>query len=80
MTSGSSNRQVLSVYLNLLDGSLLVDGKAQGTLPKEIIQHSFFKTLFPNRVRCQNHLHIVLIFIDAQLLDRRIPWILFHQR
>ncbi|KAJ7881157.1 hypothetical protein B0H13DRAFT_2540850 [Mycena leptocephala] len=49
MTSGSSDRQVLSVYLNLLDGSLLVNGKAQGTLPKKIIQHPFFKTLFPNR-------------------------------
>ncbi|KAJ7614704.1 hypothetical protein DFH06DRAFT_1013871 [Mycena polygramma] len=49
MTSASSDRQVRSVYLNLVDGSFLVDGRAQGTLPKEIINHSFFKTLFPNR-------------------------------
>ncbi|KAJ6580988.1 hypothetical protein B0H19DRAFT_1113174 [Mycena capillaripes] len=49
VTSAASGKQVLSVYLNLLNGSLLVDGKAQGILPKEIIGHSFFKTLFPNR-------------------------------
>ncbi|KAJ7614686.1 hypothetical protein DFH06DRAFT_1367976 [Mycena polygramma] len=49
MTSVSSDRQVRSVYLNLVDGSFLVDGRAQGTLPREIINHSFFKTLFPNQ-------------------------------
>ncbi|KAJ6458153.1 hypothetical protein C8R47DRAFT_995335 [Mycena vitilis] len=49
MTPASSDRQVRSVYLNLVDGSFLVDGRAQGTLPREIINHSFFKTLFPNQ-------------------------------
>ncbi|KAF8166619.1 hypothetical protein K438DRAFT_1857045 [Mycena galopus ATCC 62051] len=45
----SSDAQVRSVYLNLHSGRLLVDGKAQGTLPKEIIGDSFFQILFPNR-------------------------------
>ncbi|KAJ7497967.1 hypothetical protein B0H11DRAFT_1715437 [Mycena galericulata] len=49
LTSSSSDRQVLSVHFNLLDGSLLVDGKSQGTLPPEIIRHPFFVALFPNR-------------------------------
>ncbi|KAJ7035584.1 hypothetical protein C8F04DRAFT_1000632 [Mycena alexandri] len=48
MTSDSSDRQVRSVYFNLLDGSLLVDGHAQGILPMEILEHSLFKTIFPN--------------------------------
>ncbi|KAJ7035592.1 hypothetical protein C8F04DRAFT_1258798 [Mycena alexandri] len=48
-TFASSDRQNRSVYLNLVDGSLLVDGQAQGTLPKQILEHSLFKRIFPNR-------------------------------
>ncbi|KAJ7272729.1 hypothetical protein B0H12DRAFT_592863 [Mycena haematopus] len=44
-----SDTQVRSVHLNLHSGSLLVDGIAQGTLPKEITGHSFFQLLFPKR-------------------------------
>ncbi|KAJ7132331.1 hypothetical protein C8R44DRAFT_611840 [Mycena epipterygia] len=47
MTSDSSDRRVRAVHVNLLEGSLLVDGQAQGTLPKEIIRHSSFMALFP---------------------------------
>jgi hypothetical protein len=47
----SSDTQARFVHLNLHSGSLLVDGQAQGTLPKEIVGHSFFRILFPNRVR-----------------------------
>ncbi|KAJ6485682.1 hypothetical protein C8R45DRAFT_997491 [Mycena sanguinolenta] len=45
----SSDTQVRCVHLNLHSGCLLVDGRAQGTLPKEIINHSFFQMLFPKR-------------------------------
>ncbi|KAF7371022.1 hypothetical protein MSAN_00736400 [Mycena sanguinolenta] len=45
----SSDTQVRFVHLNLHSGRLLVDGRAQGTLPKEIINHPFFQMLFPNR-------------------------------
>ncbi|KAJ6485692.1 hypothetical protein C8R45DRAFT_997523 [Mycena sanguinolenta] len=45
----SSDTQVRCVHLNLHSGRLLIDGRAQGTLPKEIINHSFFQMLFPNR-------------------------------
>ncbi|KAJ6561074.1 hypothetical protein DFH09DRAFT_1035925 [Mycena vulgaris] len=50
-TSSSSNKRVRSVHVNLLNGSFLVDGQAQGTLPKEIERHPLFLALFPNRVR-----------------------------
>ncbi|KAF8166617.1 hypothetical protein K438DRAFT_252777 [Mycena galopus ATCC 62051] len=45
----SSDTQTRTVHLNLHSGRLLVDGQAQGTLPKEITGHSFFHMLFPNR-------------------------------
>ncbi|KAJ7708796.1 hypothetical protein B0H17DRAFT_365601 [Mycena rosella] len=48
-TSASSDRQARSIYVNLLIGSFLVDGQAQGTLPKEITRHPLYQTLFPNR-------------------------------
>ncbi|KAJ7319268.1 hypothetical protein DFH08DRAFT_1034951 [Mycena albidolilacea] len=51
----SSDTQARFVHLNLHSGSLLVDGQAQGTLPKEIVGHSFFRILFPNR----SHWYIV---------------------
>ncbi|KAJ6561124.1 hypothetical protein DFH09DRAFT_503515 [Mycena vulgaris] len=48
LTSASSNRQIRSVYVNALNGSFLVDGQAQGTLPKEISEHAMYQNLFPN--------------------------------
>ncbi|KAJ6561052.1 hypothetical protein DFH09DRAFT_921131 [Mycena vulgaris] len=48
-TPASADSQVRHVYLNILNGSLLVDGKAQGTLPKDILRHSLFLVLFPNQ-------------------------------
>ncbi|KAJ7089853.1 hypothetical protein B0H15DRAFT_839505, partial [Mycena belliarum] len=48
-TSASVGEKVQSVHLNLLDGSLLVDGKAQGTLPQEIRHHKLYLALFPER-------------------------------
>ncbi|KAJ7777437.1 hypothetical protein B0H16DRAFT_1407125 [Mycena metata] len=48
-TFASSDRQNRTVYLNLVTGFLLVDGHAQGTLPKQIVEHSLFKRIFPNR-------------------------------
>ena len=36
------------VWLDILDGSLLVDGKAMGRLPHTIQKHSLFTSIFPN--------------------------------
>ena len=36
------------VWLDILDGSLLVDGKATGRLPHTIQRHSLFTSIFPN--------------------------------
>ncbi|KAJ7272609.1 hypothetical protein B0H12DRAFT_1007977 [Mycena haematopus] len=50
VTSAESlDTQVRFIHLNLHSGRLLVDGQVQGTLPKEIIEDSFFQMLFPNR-------------------------------
>jgi hypothetical protein len=49
-TSMHAGRQARFVYLNLLDGTLMVDGKTLGHLPKDILQHSLFRSLFPNQV------------------------------
>ncbi|KAJ7460834.1 hypothetical protein FB451DRAFT_1141265 [Mycena latifolia] len=50
-TSTSPDRQVRYVHINLLNGSFLVDGRAQGTIPKDISGHHLFLALFPNQVR-----------------------------
>jgi hypothetical protein len=42
--------QVCYVHLNLLDGSFLVDGKTLGCLPRNILQHPLFKSVFPHQV------------------------------
>jgi hypothetical protein len=49
-TSSEGNALVRYVYLNLYDGTVLVDGKTIGGLPKDILRHSLFQTLFPNQV------------------------------
>ncbi|KAF8586884.1 hypothetical protein K439DRAFT_1552162 [Ramaria rubella] len=41
--------QTCFVHLNLFDGTLLVDGKTLGNLPKSILRHSLFRALFPHR-------------------------------
>jgi hypothetical protein len=46
-----ADRQARFVHLNLFDGTLLVDGKTLGHLPREILEHSFFSTLFPSQVQ-----------------------------
>ena len=38
------------VIVDLLDGTVLVDGKTISNLPKKILQHSFFQAVFPNQV------------------------------
>ncbi|KAF8526784.1 hypothetical protein JB92DRAFT_2869478 [Gautieria morchelliformis] len=38
------------VHLNLLDGNFLVDGKTVGCLPKNILQHPLFMSVFPGQV------------------------------
>ncbi|KAF8526592.1 hypothetical protein BU17DRAFT_62083 [Hysterangium stoloniferum] len=40
--------QIRYVYLNLLDGTLLVDGQTFGNLPKEILNHQLFQMIFPD--------------------------------
>jgi hypothetical protein len=54
-TSSKGNSHVCYVYFNLYDGSFLVDGKTIGGLPKNILGHSLFQTLFPNQV----HIYMV---------------------
>ena len=49
-TSSEGNAQVCHVYFNLYDGTFLVNGKTIGGLPKDILGHSLFQTLFPNKV------------------------------
>ena len=49
-TSSEGNAQVCHVYLNLHNGAFLVNGKTMGVLPKDILGHSLFQTLFPNQV------------------------------
>jgi hypothetical protein len=50
-TSSEGNARVCHVYFNLHDGTFLVNGKRIGGLPKDILGHSLFRSLFPNQVR-----------------------------
>jgi hypothetical protein len=52
LTPASPDNQARHVYLNIVDGSLLIDGKTQGNLPKDILGHSLFRALFPKQVCC----------------------------
>ncbi|KAL4077918.1 hypothetical protein J3A83DRAFT_4369323 [Scleroderma citrinum] len=49
-TLGSESQQSQQVYLDILDGSLLVDGKAVGRLPRIIQENRLFMMIIPNRV------------------------------
>ena len=45
-TAPTDDQSSQEVHLNLLDGSLLVDGKPLGRLPNEILQHLLYNTIF----------------------------------
>ena len=45
-TAKTARRQSQIVRINLLDGSLLVDGRPLGILPEEITRHSLYKQVF----------------------------------
>lgn len=49
-TAFTADSQSLTVHLNLLQGTLRVNGKALGYLPMEIKQHGLFKSIFPDTV------------------------------
>ncbi|KAL4077961.1 hypothetical protein J3A83DRAFT_4356726 [Scleroderma citrinum] len=49
-TLGSEGQQSQQVYLDILNGSLLVDGKAVGRLPHTIQENTLFKSIILNRV------------------------------
>ncbi|KIM76438.1 hypothetical protein PILCRDRAFT_649806 [Piloderma croceum F 1598] len=48
-TSSEGNAQVCHVYFNLHIGTFLVNGKTIGGLPKDILGHSLFQSLFSNQ-------------------------------
>jgi len=47
-TLGCEGQKSQEVHLDILDGSLLVDGKAVGRLPHTIQENSLFTSIFPN--------------------------------
>ena len=49
-TSTSQGMQSRVVHVNLLDGSIYVDGASFQALPKDILQHSLYQEVFPTRV------------------------------
>ncbi|KAJ7221929.1 hypothetical protein C8J57DRAFT_1593667, partial [Mycena rebaudengoi] len=49
VTSPGNGRKIRHVCVDLVDGSLLVDGNVQGTLPKEMLRHPMFQSLFPSQ-------------------------------
>ncbi|KAJ7221940.1 hypothetical protein C8J57DRAFT_1593700 [Mycena rebaudengoi] len=55
ITSPGNGRQIRHVCVDLVDGSLLVDGKAQGTLPKEMLRHPIFRSVFPSQASVAFH-------------------------
>ena len=45
-TASTADQRSQRAYLNLLDGSLLVDGKPLGRLPAEILRHPLYNLIF----------------------------------
>ncbi|KAL1693689.1 hypothetical protein GGG16DRAFT_88362 [Schizophyllum commune] len=52
-TSASQGMQSRVVHVNLLDGSIYVDGASFQALPKDILQHSLYQEVFPTRYQMQ---------------------------
>ena len=52
-TAGTADNRSQIVRINLLDGSLLVDGRPLGGLPREIREHSLYKQVLHGVCRCQ---------------------------
>ena len=52
-TAATANRRSQIVRVNLLDGSLLVDGRPLGGLPREIREHPLYKQVFHGVRGCQ---------------------------
>lgn len=44
--------KVNHVHFNLLDGTVLLNGETLGKLPKDIVKHSLFQSVFPKQVGC----------------------------
>ncbi|KAG2069011.1 hypothetical protein BDR04DRAFT_722981 [Suillus decipiens] len=49
-TAPSCSQLPQTVYYNLIDGSLLVDGKLLGRLPSSIVQHPTYRTIFGDQI------------------------------
>jgi hypothetical protein len=64
-TSIKGTMQARSVHINLFRGRLLVDGQTLGYLPKEILDHSLFSTLFPRQVRVIHTTYILQMISDV---------------
>ena len=47
-TLGTDGQKSQQIWLDILDGSLLVDGKAVGRLPNNIRENPLFTSIFPN--------------------------------
>ncbi|KAG2366240.1 hypothetical protein BDR07DRAFT_1480293 [Suillus spraguei] len=49
-TAPSDSQLPQTVYYNLIDGSLLVDGKPLGRLPSSIVQHPTYRAIFGDQI------------------------------
>ena len=65
-TAVAVNRPSYIVHINLLDGSLLVDGRPLGGLPHNILEHPVYKQIFHGVCTCQ-----IFRCVDKQLIAFR---------
>ena len=56
-TAATANAHSQTVHINLLDGSLLVDGRPLGMLPQEIRSHPLYRDIFGQVHTCQGSQH-----------------------
>ena len=72
-TAATANAHSQTVHINLLDGSLLVDGRPLGMLPQEIREHSLYKNIFGHVCTYQGLQHGQNIDFSLQQAPLIIP-------
>jgi hypothetical protein len=69
ITASDANRRPRHVYVNILDGTILVDGSPLGHLPTSYVNHPTYKELFGSSVSSMLEYYV----LDLTDLFRRYP-------
>jgi hypothetical protein len=73
-TKGSETKGSRTVHFNILDGTLLIDGKTLGKLPANYMAHSSYRKLFGSMVchlLCRNNIDLYFTVLRREPINRK---------